>query len=139
MRELARGIRRGIARDAVVKHRDFGEIFAYEVDGYGSTLLMDDANYPSLLALPLMGFLSSDDKTYQNTRKMLLEKGGNPYYLVGAEFKGIGGMYLCGFHSEDYMLGWVKSTMLIMRDSRTSHWTAECMANELAGAGANVE
>lgn len=56
MRKLANGIRRGIARDAVVTHRDFGEIFAYEVDGYGGANLMDDANVPSLLAFPLWNF-----------------------------------------------------------------------------------
>ncbi|KAL2022713.1 hypothetical protein VTK56DRAFT_4794 [Thermocarpiscus australiensis] len=58
MRKLARGIRRGIALDAVVTHRDFGEIFAYEVDGYGGANLMDDANVPSLLALPLWNYTS---------------------------------------------------------------------------------
>ncbi|KAK3394197.1 hypothetical protein B0H63DRAFT_491723 [Podospora didyma] len=56
MRELAYSIRQGIARDAVVSHRDFGEIFAYEVDGYGGANLMDDANVPSLLAMPLWNF-----------------------------------------------------------------------------------
>jgi len=58
MRDLAAGIRRGIARDAVVHHRDFGEIFAYEVDGYGGANLMDDANVPSLLAMPLWNYTS---------------------------------------------------------------------------------
>ncbi|KAL2165262.1 hypothetical protein VTH06DRAFT_559 [Thermothelomyces fergusii] len=56
MRKLASGIRRGIARDAVVRHRDFGPIFAYEVDGYGGVNLMDDANVPSLLAMPLWNY-----------------------------------------------------------------------------------
>jgi meiotically up-regulated gene 157 (Mug157) protein len=56
MRKLAKGIRRGIALDAVVHHRDFGEIFAYEVDGYGGANLMDDANIPSLLAMPLWNY-----------------------------------------------------------------------------------
>ena len=52
---------------------------------------MDDANLPSLLALPLLGFVNTDDKTYQNTRKMILRKTGNPYYLTGKAFQGIGG------------------------------------------------
>ncbi|KAL2154914.1 hypothetical protein VTH82DRAFT_3590 [Thermothelomyces myriococcoides] len=56
MRKLASGIRRGIARDAVVPHREFGDIFAYEVDGYGGVNLMDDANVPSLLAMPLWNY-----------------------------------------------------------------------------------
>ncbi|KAK3318608.1 hypothetical protein B0H66DRAFT_639974 [Apodospora peruviana] len=91
---LAKRIREGIWEHGVVHHRTYGEVFAYEVDGYGSSLLMDDANYPSLLALPLMGFLEADDQTYRNTRRMLLEKAGNPYYLVGTDFKGIGGPHI---------------------------------------------
>jgi meiotically up-regulated gene 157 (Mug157) protein len=84
----------GIYEHGVVNHRKYGDVFAYEVDGYGSTLLMDDANYPSLLALPLMGFVTADDPTYRNTRRMLLDKVGNPYFLTGQAFKGIGGPHI---------------------------------------------
>jgi meiotically up-regulated gene 157 (Mug157) protein len=85
-------LRKGVMEHAVVKHKKYGDVFAYEVDGYGSSILMDDANYPSLLALPVMGFCDVDDPVYQNTRKMILDKPGNPYYLTGGDFKGIGGM-----------------------------------------------
>ncbi|CAK7275102.1 hypothetical protein SEPCBS119000_006508 [Sporothrix epigloea] len=84
----------GVWKHGVVKHREFGDVFAYEVDGYGSHILMDDANYPSLLALPLMGFVPATDPTYQNTRRMLLSKKSNPYYLTGRQFKGIGGPHI---------------------------------------------
>ena len=89
----AKQLEEGVWEHGVVQHKKYGEVFAYEVDGYGSSILMDDANYPSLLALPVMGFCSKDHPTYRNTRKMLLEKKGNPYYLVGSDFIGIGGMY----------------------------------------------
>ncbi|KAB5572104.1 hypothetical protein GE09DRAFT_657602 [Coniochaeta sp. 2T2.1] len=91
---LSQRITDGIWEYGVVKHKKYGDVFAYEVDGYGSHILMDDANYPSLLALPLMGFVGRDDPTYRNTRKMLLEKATNPYYLTGREFKGIGGPHI---------------------------------------------
>lgn len=92
----ARGerIEKGVWEHGVVKHRKFGSVFAFEVDGYGSSILMDDANLPSLLALPLLGFLKKDEETYQNTRKMILSKEGNPYYLTGSEFNGIGGPHI---------------------------------------------
>ena len=92
----ARGerIEAGVWEHGVVTHKKYGEVFAFEVDGFGSQILMDDANLPSLLALPLMGFVDKDDKVYQNTRKMILEKSGNPYYLKGKEFKGIGGPHI---------------------------------------------
>jgi uncharacterized protein len=85
-------ITNGVWEHGVVKHKKYGDVFAFEIDGYGSSIFMDDANYPSLLSLPLMGFLPPDDKTYQNTRRMILDKSSNPYYLTGSEFHGIGGM-----------------------------------------------
>ena len=84
-------IQKGIYEHGIVSHTTHGRVFAYEVDGYGSSILMDDANLPSLLALPLLGFVDATDEVYQNTRKMILEKDGNPYYLKGKAFHGIGG------------------------------------------------
>lgn len=81
----------GVWEHGVVKHPKHGDVFAYEVDGYGSHIFMDDANYPSLLALPLMGFLDNGDEVYQNTRRMVLSSDTNPYYIAGSEFRGIGG------------------------------------------------
>ncbi len=82
----------GVWEYGVVNHKKYGEVFAFEVDGYGSHIIMDDANVPSLLALPILGFVDVNDPVYKNTRKMILEQAGNPYYLRGKGFKGIGGM-----------------------------------------------
>ena len=68
----SKSIRDGIYTHAAVDHPKHGKVFAYEVDGYGSHLLMDDANVPSLLSLPLLGFVDASDEVYQNTRKMIL-------------------------------------------------------------------
>lgn len=94
LRTRGETIEKGIWEHGVVNHKKWGEVFAFEVDGYGSSILMDDANLPSLLALPLLGFVDKNDKTYQNTRKMILSKDGNPYYLEGRAFKGIGGPHI---------------------------------------------
>lgn len=88
-----------IYKHGVVQHKKYGNVFAYEVDGYGSTILMDDANLPSLLALPLMGFVSTSNEIYRNTRKMILDKQGNPYYLTGRSFRGIGGPHIGPQHA----------------------------------------
>lgn len=82
---------KAVKEHGIVSHAKYGDVYAFEVDGYGSRILMDDANIPSLLSLPYLGYVSKDDKVYQNTRKMLLEKDGNPYYLTGSDFHGIGG------------------------------------------------
>jgi len=55
---------------------------------------MDDANLPSLLSLPLLGFVDRKDSVYQATRKMVLSHLGNPYFLEGRKFKGIGGPHI---------------------------------------------
>ncbi|EXJ84028.1 hypothetical protein A1O3_04695 [Capronia epimyces CBS 606.96] len=87
-------IKAGIYKHAVTTHPEFGEVFAYEVDGYGSHLLIDDANVPSLLSLPLLGFVDASDPIYQNTRRMILSQRGNPYFLSGSKFRGIGGPHI---------------------------------------------
>lgn len=92
--ERSQSITEGIWEHGVTEHKKWGQVFAYEVDGYGSQIMMDDANLPSLLALPLLGFVDKDDKTYLNTRKMILSKSGNPYYLHGRLFQGIGGPHI---------------------------------------------
>ena len=94
LQNRAEQIEKGVWEHGVVSHKKYGEVFAFEVDGYGSSILMDDANLPSLLALPLLGFVEKSDEVYQNTRKMILEKVGNPYALQGRAFSGIGGPHV---------------------------------------------
>lgn len=92
--DFIENIEKGIKDFGILDHPTYGKVYAYEVDGYGSSVFMDDANIPSLLSAPDMGFLSKDDEVYQNTRKMVLSKNGNPYYLQGKYFKGIGGPHI---------------------------------------------
>ncbi len=67
-----------------------GEIWAFEVDGYGNQLFMDDANIPGLLSLPYLGCCSVEDPLYQCTRTAALSKN-NPYFFKGSAADGIGG------------------------------------------------
>lgn len=91
LRTRSANLRKAVLDHGIFEHPTYGKVFAFEVDGYGGRNVMDDANIPSLLALPYLGFLDVDDKTYQNTRKMVLSADGNPYYLSGSAFHGIGG------------------------------------------------
>lgn len=87
--DLAAVIDAGIREHAIINTEEFGPVYAYEVDGNGNYLLMDDANVPSLMSAPYLGYCSTEDPIYQNTRKMLLSKT-NPFYFEGAKAKGIG-------------------------------------------------
>nr|WP_257349033.1 glycoside hydrolase family 125 protein [Pseudalkalibacillus decolorationis] len=87
--DLANEIDQGIQKFGKVEHPTYGTIYAYETDGLGNYILMDDANVPSLLALPYLGYCSIDDPIYQNTRNFILS-GENPYYYQGKVAKGIG-------------------------------------------------
>ncbi|KAJ2698117.1 hypothetical protein FB645_005736 [Coemansia sp. IMI 203386] len=87
--KLANEIRQGIADHAVYQHPKYGPVYVYETDGYGSHLIMDDANIPSLLSLPYLGYVSINDSVYQNTRKLVLS-ADNPWYFSGSSLTGIG-------------------------------------------------
>ncbi|MBK2002367.1 glycoside hydrolase family 125 protein [Listeria ivanovii subsp. londoniensis] len=86
---LKADIQTGIEKFGTYNHPTFGEIYAFEVDGFGNQLLMDDANVPSLLSLPIIGYSKKEEKIYQNTRNYILSKD-NPYYFEGEHAKGIG-------------------------------------------------
>ena len=90
---------------AIVNHHTYGQVFAYEVDGFGNHTFMDDANVPSLLALPYLqspafagdlSVLHADKKgytVYQNTRRAVLSDA-NPFYFKGKAGEGVGGPHV---------------------------------------------
>ena len=86
---LSADIRMGIETFGKVKHPQFGAIYAYEVDGLGNANLMDDANVPSLLAAPYVGYCPFNDPVYQATRAFVLSSH-NPFFYEGIAARGIG-------------------------------------------------
>lgn len=78
-----------------------GTIWAYEVDGFGGQVLMDDANVPSLLALPYL-HSSPDAALYARTRAFVWSER-NPWFFRGAAGEGIGGPH------EGYNMIWPMS------------------------------
>ena len=91
--ELAEEVENALKKYAVYNHPEYGKIYAYEVDGYGSMFLMDDANVPSLLAIKYLGDVSSDDPIYKNTRRFVWSEA-NPYFHRGTAGEGIGGPHI---------------------------------------------
>ena len=87
-RALAAEIRAGVARDGTVRDGP-DSIWAYEVDGLGGRVLMDDANAPSLLSLPYFGGCDATDPTYIATRRWVLSPA-NPWMFQGGVGEGVG-------------------------------------------------
>lgn len=77
---------------AIMKHPTHGSIYAYEVDGFGNALWMDDANVPSLLSLPYLGCCKPEDPIYRQTRAFVLSED-NPFFFKGVA-EGIGGPHI---------------------------------------------
>lgn len=75
-------------------HLSYGDIYCYEADGFGNRLFMDDANVPSLLSIPYLGYRKKEDPIYKNTRAFVLSSD-NPYFFKGQAGEGIGGPH-CG-------------------------------------------
>ena len=129
--ELADEVEQALKKHATYDHPEFGTIYAYEVDGFGNRLLMDDANVPSLLAMPYLGDVSIDDPVYQNTRRFVWSES-NPYFFRGTAGEGIGGPHV------GYDMAWPMSIMMkafTSTDDDEIKWCIELLMNTDAGTG----
>ena len=90
---LANEVEEAVKKYGIVELSKYGSICGFEVVGFGLRVLMDDANVPSLLALPYLGCVALDDPIYQNTRKFVLSED-NPYFFKGKSGEGIGGPHI---------------------------------------------
>ena len=88
--QLASEVNIALRQYAVTTHSKFGRVYAYEVNGFGSFNLMDDANIPSLLSLPYLNAIPNTDSIYQNTRRLILSSS-NPFFFKGKAAEGVGG------------------------------------------------
>ena len=84
---IAADIHHGLQKYAIIDGR-----YAYEVDGLGNSLFIDDANIPSLLSLPFLGSVEISDSVYLDTREFILSNK-NPYFFSGSKATGIGSQH----------------------------------------------
>jgi meiotically up-regulated gene 157 (Mug157) protein len=90
---LAVEVEKALKEHAIVTHPQFGKVYAFEVNGFGSYNLMDDANVPSLLSMPYLGSVKNTDPVYLNTRRLVLSES-NPFFFKGSAGEGIGGPHV---------------------------------------------
>lgn len=130
-RALADEVETALKENAVVYHPKFGNIYAFEVDGFGNSYLMDDANVPSLLALAYLGDIAPDNPVYRNTRRFVLSDS-NPYFFKGTAGEGIGGPHI------GYDMIWPMSIMMRAFTSTDDNEIRDCIVmlmNTDAGTG----
>jgi len=120
-RELAAQVRQALNQYAKVTHPKFGEIYAFEVDGYGSRLLIDDCGIPGLVSLPYLGCVPVDDPIYQNTRAFALSDA-NPFFYARPAATGLGSP-----HSGLNMI-WPMGIISRALTSRSQAEVAACLA-----------
>lgn len=87
---LQQQVKNALHEHGIIQHPQFGKIIAFEVNGFGSFHMMDDANVPSLLSLPYLGAFKPTDPLYLKTRSVVLSEN-NPFFYKGKAGAGIGG------------------------------------------------
>ena len=129
--DLAAEVEGALKQYAVVDHPKYGKIYAFEVDGFGNRLLMDDANVPSLLGMGYLGDVDINDPIYQNTRRFVWSED-NPWFFRGKAAEGVGGPHI-GYH-----MVWPMSIMMrcfTSQDDDEIRWCMRTLLNTDAGTG----
>ena len=130
-RTLADEVEQALKQYAIVDHPKYGKIYAFEVDGFGNRLLMDDANVPSLLGMGYLGDVPLDDPIYQNTRRFVWSED-NPWFFRGKAGEGIGGPHI------GYDMVWPMSIMMkcfTSQDDDEIRWCMRTLLRTDAGMG----
>jgi meiotically up-regulated gene 157 (Mug157) protein len=117
---LADEVYNALKQYAVVEHPKYGKVYAFEVDGFGNAYFMDDANIPSLLALPYLDGVEKSDPIYQNTRKLVWSED-NPYFFRGTAGEGIGGPHI------GYDMVWPMSIIMRAQTSDSDDEIRDCL------------
>ncbi len=117
---LADEVEAALRQYAPMQEPSGSAFWAYEVDGYGNQLFMDDANVPSLLSLPYLGCCTRDNPAYRRTRA-LAWSDRNPYFFGGKAVQGIGGPH------EGLRMIWPMSIMIRALTSDDSREILQCL------------
>lgn len=129
--ELANEVDEAIKNYAIFDRKEFGKIYALEIDGFGNALFMDDANVPNLLSIPYLGYTDYHDEIYKNTRKFSLSTA-NPWFNEGKFAKGIGGPHVG--ENKIWPLGLIMQA-LTTDDDEEIFYCLKTLKNTHAGTG----
>ena len=90
---LADEVEQAVYQHGTMRLPDGRAVFAYETDGYGNHLFMDDANVPSLLGLAYLRCVAPDNALWQTTAAAVWSED-NPWFFRGTAAEGVGGPHI---------------------------------------------
>ena len=90
---LAEEVDAALRQYARMRLPDGREVIPFEVDGFGNTIFMDDANVPSLSSLAYLGCFEASDPLWRRTAEAAWSEN-NPYWSRGKVVEGIGGPHV---------------------------------------------
>lgn len=128
---LAKEVEKALAQYGTMRLGDGSEVWAYEVDGFGNAIFMDDANVPSLSGLAYLGCISPDDPRGRRTADAAWSEA-NPWFFRGRAGEGIGGPHV----GEGQI--WPMSLIiraLLLRDDATIRRCLQTLKATHAGTG----
>jgi uncharacterized protein len=91
---LADEVTAALAEYGQIDAKENGRMWAYEVDGYGNTLCMDDANAPGLTSLEYLGCVAPSERALYLRSRAFALSSDNPYFFKGTAAEGIGGPHI---------------------------------------------
>ncbi|WP_230768841.1 glycoside hydrolase family 125 protein [Sphingomonas sp. Leaf4] len=118
---LADEVAAATAQHGTMRLADGRDVWAYEVDGYGNAIFMDDANVPSLSSLAWLGCVPADDARWQRTAAAAWSEA-NPWFFKGSAGEGIGGPH----QGMDYI--WPMSLIVRALSARDDATILQCLA-----------
>jgi meiotically up-regulated gene 157 (Mug157) protein len=94
-RSLADEVEKAVNEYGIVDQPGIGRMYAYECDGLGNHLLIDDAGIPSLTMISYLGYKSLEDPVVRNSRTFA-QSTANPFFYVGTTAQGTGSPHVPG-------------------------------------------
>jgi meiotically up-regulated gene 157 (Mug157) protein len=94
-RTLADEVEAAVQKYGLIDDGHGGKMYAYECDGFGKFLRMDDAGIPGLVSIPYLGYKTNQDPIYRSSRSFALSPA-NPFFYQGAFAEGTGSPHIGG-------------------------------------------
>ena len=118
--QLANEVESAVKENGLAEHNEFGKIYAYECDGKGNYLFMEDAGIPGLITIPYLGYGNVNDEIYQRTRSFALSKA-NSYFFQSEKYEGTGSPHLDWKGNMIWHLGIISRAITAVNDQEIKY------------------